>query len=342
MELALNLRDAKRHVLRVYDAMDTCADADLQSVMDSYYRSDCLWRGFHPFGLLEGSESVAKAFWLPFRTALSSLQRRMDVLMAGINASGNDEGLWVVSMGHLMGLFDRPWLGIKPTKKLTFLRYCAFHRLEAGEITEEALYFDIPHVMVQAGLQPFPKQKGAHLIQPGPRTHDGVMLEAQPGEEGVRTLKLIEAMIADISQWQSGLPLREELSRTWRDDMLWWGPAGIGSTYTIPRYCQQHAGPFRAALSERSPTRHLCRLAEGHYGGFFGWPNFTATLTGPLMGFPATGKTAPFRVIDIYRREGDRLCENWIFIDLLHFWHEQGIDLLGKATGQKRGICDAN
>jgi len=61
-------------------------------------------------------------------------------------------------------------------------------------------------------------------------------------------------------------------------------------------------------------------MAEGHFGGFFGWPNFTAEFTGGFMGMPATGKRVEFRVIDFYRREGDKLAENWIFIDLLHLW----------------------
>ena len=39
-------------------------------------------------------------------------------------------------MGHLIGLFDFPWLGIKPTKKLTMLRYAEFHKIENGKISE--------------------------------------------------------------------------------------------------------------------------------------------------------------------------------------------------------------
>jgi len=106
--------------------------------------------------------------------------------------------------------------------------------------------------------------------------------------------------------------------------MVWWGPTGIGSAYTIERYAKQHSAPFRAAFSNRSKTGHIARLAEGHYGGFFGWPNFTAELSGAFMGRPATGKLAEFRVIDLYRRDGDKLAENWVFIDLLHFWKCQG------------------
>ena len=34
------------------------------------------------------------------------------------------------------------------------------------------------------------------------------------------------------------------------------------------------------------------------------------------------------RVVDIYRREGDKLAENWIFIDVPYFLKQQGLDVL--------------
>jgi predicted ester cyclase len=235
-------------------------------------------------------------------------------------------------MGHLMGLFDRPWLGIPPTGKMAFLRYCEFNKVENGRIVETAMYFDIPHLMMQAGLNPFPPQTAAHLVQPGPLTHDGLLFEDAPEAEGQATLAAINAMIGDLGTWRSGLPLEEELAQTWHDDMIWWGPAGIGATYTIQRYAKQHSGPFRAAFTDRSKSTHIARLAEGHYGGFFGWPNFTARHTGGFMGMPGSDKPGEMRVIDIYRREGDKLAENWIFIDLLHFWKTQGVDILKRTV----------
>ena len=39
------------------------------------------------------------------------MQRRMDLFMAGENKQ-EAGGVWVASMGHLMGLFDHSWLGI--------------------------------------------------------------------------------------------------------------------------------------------------------------------------------------------------------------------------------------
>ncbi len=324
---------AKKTVREFYSALESADGDALVSVFDQYCAPDLTWRGFHPFDEISGAESVAKQFWIPLKKSLRRMQRRMDIFIAGENSIDGQNGVWVSTMGHLMGLFDAPWLGIQPTGKLAFLRYAAFHKVEDGKIVETAMYFDIPHLMVQAGLQPFPPQTAAHLVQPGPLTHDGLLYDPQEPAEGVKTLAAINAMIKDLGQWDLGMKLEDELARTWHDDMLWWGPEGIGATYTIDRYAKQHSGPFRAGFGKRSKTAHICRIGEGHYGGFFGWPNFTAEPTGGFMGMPATGKPGEFRVIDMYRRAGDKLAENWIFIDLLHFWNQQGVDILTRTTG---------
>ncbi len=322
---------SEKAVLREYHArLDAANAGDIAAVIAAQTAPGYTWRGFHPFGEITGAEAVAARFWQPLKASLTRLQRRDDIFFAGRNEIDGWESTWVVSMGHLMGLFDAPWLAIPPTGKMAFLRYCSFDRVVGGKIAETAMYFDIPHLMMQAGLTPFPPQTAAHLVQPGPMTHDGLLYDPQPAAEGAATLAAINAMISDLGQWQLGLPLEEELARTWHDDMIWWGPAGIGATYTIERYAKQHSAPFRAGFGERSKTRHVARLAEGHYGGFFGWPNFTAVPTGGFMGMPATGKAGEFRVIDIYRRAGDKLAENWIFIDLLHFWKGQGLDVLAR------------
>ena len=54
------------------------------------------------------------------------------------------------------------------------------------------------------------------------------------------------------------------------------------------------------------------------------------------MGMHATGKPGDMRVIDMYRREGDMLAENWIFINLLHFWKQQGVDILERIAQNPR------
>ena len=47
-----------------------------------------------------------------------------------------------------------------------------------------------------------------------------------------------------------------------------------------------------------------------------GWPSLSLKVVGGgYMGLPATGADIDMRVVDIYRRDGDKLAENWVFID---------------------------
>ena len=323
-------QDQKAVVRALYADMKGATPETIEAVLAAHTTPDWHWRGMHPFYEQRGSANVARLFWGPLLASLTRLQRREDIFFAGENTVG--EGTWVVSMGHLMGLFDAPWLGIVATGKMAFLRYCEFNRVLDGRIVETMLHVDIPHLMIQAGQNPFGLATAAHMVQPGPQTHDGMLLDSQAADAGVATLEAINAMIGDLGTWQLGLPLEEELARTWHDDMIWWGPAGIGATYTIERYAKQHSGPFRSAFYDRSFTGHRAKLAEGHFGGFFGWPNFTAKHKG-FMGVPASDIDAEFRVIDIYRRDGDKLAENWIFIDLLYWMMQQGDDVLTRMAG---------
>ena len=317
-----------------YAALDHAEGDDVAAVLARYCAPDLSWHGFHPFNDLLGPQDVARKFYVPLKSALTSMQRRMDIFIAGRNHCDDGASVWVASMGHFMGLFDAPWLAIRPSRKLTMLRYGEFHKIEGDTITETALFFDIPHLMAQAGQNPFPPATAAHLVQPGPMTHDGLCFGPSDLSDGAKTMQVINQMIGDIKTWSGGRkePLVDELRRSWNEDMIWWGPAGIGATYTIERYAQQHSGPFRAAFKERKFNGHIARIAEGHFGGFFGWPNLTLEHVGGFMGMAATGMPADMRVIDMYRRDGDKLTENWVFIDLLHFWKQQGVDILARAT----------
>ena len=123
------------------------------------------------------------------------------------------------------------------------------------------------------------------------------------------------------------------LARTWHDDMIWWGPGGIGATYTIPRYIRQHCRPFDDALHDGYRYNgHLCRLAEGDFGGFFGWANLTVRNAGGYLGMTAGPGPADMRVVDMYRAQDGKLAENWIFIDILHYLAMQGLDVLGRMS----------
>jgi ketosteroid isomerase-like protein len=159
-----NFQKEKNLVLDYYKALDKAEGDEISKVLSSHISKDYIWRGFHPFNEQTDAEELSKVFWQPFRHAFKNMQRRMDIFIAGKNQIDGFESVWVVSMGHLMGLFDNEWLGIQPSRKMAFLRYCEFNKVQDGKITETAMFFDIPHVMIQVGLTPFPPQTGRILF----------------------------------------------------------------------------------------------------------------------------------------------------------------------------------
>ncbi len=326
-----DVQRAKSVVRRYFEDFEAASPGGLAGVIDRHAASDYGFRGVHPFNEIAGAREVAARVWHPLAEAFSRLQRRQDVFMAGSNRL--DGTLWVTSMGKFMGLFDAPWLGIPPTGKIALLPYCEFHRIDGGRIAESAFFCDIISVMQQAGLAPLPMQTGAQIVNPGPRTRDGLLFDAQDQRESRKTLDLIMAMCDDLVEKDGFQSSNSSLANTWHDDMIWFGPSGIGATYTIERYQVQHQGPFRAGLENIDFRGHVLEHAEGCYGGWFGWPNMVMNQGEGFMGLPASQRITEMRVVDIYRREGDKLAENWVFIDLLNYLLKLGVDVLARSTG---------
>lgn len=336
----MDLQQAKQIVQTFHQELDRAAVDEIESVLASHTSPQWLWRGMHPFYEQTGPTAVADVFYAPLRHAFAPVQRRADVFLAGVSSADESEfarpgSTWVMEMGHLLGLFDRSWLDIPPTRKMCFLRYAEFNRVgDDGLIHESAMFMDIPSVMRQAGHDPFPPATGSHHIYPGPMTHDGLLYAESDPAAGAATMALVDDMVSDLSEAnrvanETGVNIvpREAMARCWAEDMIWSGPHGIGATYTIDRYQQQHSYPFRFGLTDKIFNGHVARFAEGNYACFFGWPNLTNTPTGGFMGLPAS-IAADMRVVDVYRRDGDKLTENWVFIDLLHWLSMQGLDVL--------------
>jgi hypothetical protein len=324
-----NYQEIKAIVRAYYDEMETASAETIGKVIKKHTSSDYQWFGMHPFNELKGSEEVTDVFWKPFYQAWSPIQRRQDIFMAGTSEIEGDD--WVISMGNIIGLLDGKWLGFPATRKMTFFRYAEFNCVKDGKICKTGLFFDILGVLSQAGINPLPLQTGAQIIVPGPRTHDGLLFEVQEEQETVKTLDLVNLMKDDLQGYDDFFCPPNILANTWQDGMIWYGPTGIGSTYTIDRYCEQHEFPFAHGLKDLTVVGHKSRFAEGKYAGWFGWPNLTMKLAGNFMGLPSSGNQAGMRVVDIYRREEDKLAENWVFIDIPYFLYQQDLDILDRT-----------
>jgi hypothetical protein len=325
-------QDQKSLILSFYDELEAANADSVRKVISQFTNTDFQWYGVYPFNEQNGGDAVAEVFWIPFLSTWSNVQRRQDVFLAGTSEIDNTD--WVISMGHFMGLLDGNWLGFPASRKIAFLRYADFNCIKDGKIIRSSFFCDLIGFMHQLGINPLPPQTGASFIYPGPRTHDGLLFEPQDQRESQKTLELVNRMIGDLSDLNKNgndCPSPDLLKKTWHDDMIWYGPAGIGASYTIPRYQEQHQLPFRKGLKDKVFNGHICRFAEGNYAGFFGWPNLTNTATGGFLGLPASGTPADMRVVDIYRRQGEKLSENWVLIDLPWWLKQQGVDVLERT-----------
>lgn len=326
--------EAKKIVRAYYDDLEAAEAKDVQKVLEKHVSSDYDFKCVYPIREQSGAENVSKNFWVPLKESFSRMQRRMDIFIGGTNEISGE--IWVMSMGHFMGLFDQDWLGIRHSRKMASLRYAEFSCVENGKITKTGLFLDIMGVMNQVGMYPLPPSTGEFFVYPGPRNHNGLLFEDAPEEEGVATLALVNKMVNDLTELNQsgamGCP-PEVLEKSWDKDMIWYGPCGIGASYTIPRYQEQHQLPFRNNLSGKTFNGHVCRFAEGDFACFFGWPNLTNEPLGGFLGLPGGKVKADMQVVDVYCRKGDKLSENWVLIDLPYWLKQQGVDVFERTAG---------
>lgn len=325
---------SEKAVVRSYQAaFDESDENNLDGVLSAYVDENAKVYACYPFDVCATPSELVEKLWAPLKQSFTRMKRREDVFMAGDNSAG--EGKWVMSMGHFAGLFDKPFLGIRSTAKLVFVRYAEFFEVRDNKIVSHAVFLDLIALMQQVGLNPLPVSTGHTFVFPGPCDHNGLLFDEQDPVESKKTIELVEEMVRDLDvlnkSGNDNCP-PEVLAKCWSEDMVWYGPAGIGATYTIERYQQQHQFPFRKGLKDKVFNGHVARFSEGNFACFFGWPNLSNTASGGLFGMPASGIRADMRVVDVYYRKGDKLLENWVIMDVPFWLKQQGLDILERTT----------
>lgn len=331
----MSYQDAKRLVRDMIAARSTAPAGKSAAAMAPFLAPDHHWRATRPFAEQADAAGIAAEFWDPLKQAMGRLQHRPDIFFAGHDTLNDPTHVWVVEMAHYVGTFTAPWLGLRPSGRMTFLRVVEFHRVAGGRIAETYILADVLGVIHQAGLYPLRPMTGAAIVSPGPRTHDGLLYAPQPEEEAGATMRLVQDMVADLTGGGVSSP-DDHLARFWHDDMCWFGPAGIGASTGFAGYNAGHTHPFESQLSDVRFNGHVMELAEGRYAGFVGWPSLTMKNTGDYAGIPANDAETRMTLVDLYRREGDKLAENWIFIDMIKFAELCGTDPMEMAREKGR------
>lgn len=335
---------------RFHAALRALAEAPpdrLDEALSAVATDDASWRVAHPIDEARGrAEALARVF-RPLKAAMPDLERR-DAIFVG----GTYEGrTYLAAVGHYCGTMRGDWLGIPATRRPIFLRYGEVWRIGPdGRAVEATLLWDVLDLMRQAGVWPLAPPLGSAETWSGPITADGVRLDPSDPETSRASLAQTLAMHRTLAEHDDRASLTREgliampQREHWHPLMMWYGPAGIGTTRGLDGFVDGHQLPFRIAFHRpqgtfeavtaeraRHGAGHYIRIGDGPYSVTGGWPSVYAIHAGGgFCGLPPTGRPVFMRVMDFYLHDEGLIRENWVPLDMLHLLRQMGVDPLAR------------
>lgn len=315
---------SKRHIAPFRAALYDCDAARLPAQLRAVFAPDCQIHLAFPFEDLDGADALYEEAYLPLLTAMPDLERRDFIVTAGESQGAH----WVGCAGHYMGVFEKPWLDIPPTRHVTAMRYHEFFRIEAGQVVEMQALWDIPQVMMQADAWPLSPSLGVEWVVMGPATADGIVSGPYDPQRSAASKNLVADMLLALKRSPQGAAAME-LDKYWHPKMMWYGPAGIGSMRRIAGFRHWHQIPFLKAMPDRTTATDTGILyGDGDYVGFTAWPGMKMTITGDgWLGIAPGQQQIAMRSLDFWRCEAGMIRENWVLVDLLHVYDQIGVDV---------------
>lgn len=325
--MSTNNQQNKQLIGKFRAALYDCDEAVLKDQLHEVFAPDCEIHLAFPFEDLDGPDGLFEQAYKPLLTAVPDLERRDFIVMAG-QANGNN---WVGCAGFYTGVFERPWLDIPPTQHAVFMRYHEFFRIKDDIVVEMQALWDIPQVMMQANAWPMTPSLGVEWLVPGPAAQDGIITTPYDKAQADASVQLVRDMLTALKRSPQGVEAME-LDRYWHPKMLWYGPAGIGTTRRISGFRNWHQIPFLKAMPDRAAILENGALfGDGAYVGFTAWPGMRMTISGDgWLGIAPSNQKLTMRSLDFWRCENDQIRECWVLVDLLHVYDQIGVDVFSR------------
>ncbi len=320
---------AKRTLLTALRRLARAAPEQLRDTAAAVFAPDLAYLTNHPVNQLHDLDALIDRHLLPMKRAMPDLERRDDILMGGRWKDGD----WISATGYYYGTFTGEWHGLQPSGTWLYVRFGEFYKLVGGMVVDAYVMLDWVDVFRQLGCNPLRPALGVEGLCPPPAEQDGLQLHASDVAESEKSLKLVEAMIFE-GMWAFDGVNHESMRfhDFWVPDMMWYGPGGIGTTRGVDNFYKFHEGPFNEAWPDFRGGNHVARFGDGPFTCSTGWPSITATHTGgDFLGLAPSNQAITMRIMDWWRRDGDLLAENWIFIDSPALLNQLGRDLFAEA-----------
>lgn len=292
--------------------------------LESIAHKDMKLHVSYPINDVNGIDEVKSHYWHMLSHALKNFERK-----AFIEFDSEYDGVtWIAATGYFIGTFCQPLLAIPATGKSLYLRFTELVELKDGKIADYYIILDFLDVMNQAGVNPLRKSLGHDGLILPPSTMDGLEPIELSTEQAAQSEKLVMDMLDELGRFDGKSLESMKLENFWHPDFMWYGPAGIGTTRGIEGFRKHHQGPFVFSFPDRVVDHKATIVKKGNYVSTGGWPHMHGShLAGGWLGLPPCGKELELRVMDIWRREGNLLKENWVGIDIIHMCKQMDLDV---------------
>lgn len=309
----------------------------LRQYAHSVFAEDAIFNVFYPFCDTQSVDDFLDNVIDSLMVAMPDGERRDTIVIAG--TSEGDE-MWVGCGGYYTGTFLASWLDIPPTGHQAALRFHEFYKIKDDKITEVQILWDVPELMMHAGVWPMSPSLGREWHVPAPATQDGLVHTSYDTDSAKQ---IVKDMCDALGNYASGGVEAMRLKDYWHPKSSWYGPSGIGTGRGISGFRNWHQIPFLNGLPNRVgdvENGHL--FAENGYVGFTGWPGMSMTLSGDgWLGMIPCDKEFTTRSLDFWRVENGLIRENWVLIDLLDIYAQLGVNVFERMRelAKPRALC---
>merc|ERR1739841_59707 len=197
---------------------------------------------------------------------------------------------------------------------------------------------DVVDILQQAGYKVLPEADLPDLGYPAPTGQQGL---PAPDSQWVNVADTAASIMPFQRMIEEDFGALLSDARWWAEDMVWYGPAGIGTAQNRSQYVDHVLKPLQAAFTEtRIEFEQL--VCEGTICGALVY--FWGKHTGTWLGEKPTGKLVRLRfgmharlnLLNDVKGCGacGQLVEGWAQLDIPGAFAMMGVDLLARARSQ--------
>ena len=316
-------------------ASDSAPADALADLAQTHLGADLHWQGFAPVGDFNSTAAMLDRYLVPLRTAFAEFRRETHILMGGVSsgkADGGPDGVhWVGGTGYFHGVQTGDLWRIPARNQRLRLRWGEFLEFDAeGNIVRIQMLIDVIDWLEQIGLSPLPNPRGAPFVYPAPTGLDGVMIDDM-GDASALLEFGRQFIFGGLNAFDQDDLKSMGMADYFHPNLKWYGPGGIGACLSLTEFETLHQAPWLRAFPDRKVGDLDNLIAEGDIVGASSLPGVWLTQTGPYLGFAPQKKRAGVNGIDFWRYEDGQFTENWVFVDMIHFFDQLGVDLMERV-----------